>query len=277
MSHSKQIKTNSGGESEAELSTDDSIKRKRELNREPEIFKRSKKIVRTPNKGTESGDKNYEMDELTKMMSGIMSEIKAFRKENQENIEELKKQNEILKKQNEELKQEIITLKGRVTQLEQMEQRVEGIEKDKRKNNILISGVKIKDKTKGEITETMKNLLTEHVDVNADITKVSKINDNMCIIELEEFETKLEILRKKAKVRHLRENRIFITADLTKKEREIQKIIRDRAKLERQNGNTVKVGYQNIIINGQEWKWSKKENKLNLKITNNTLANTSKN
>lgn len=277
MNHTLAMKRTSGGESESDLSTDENIKRKRELSREIEIFKRSKRVTRTPNKEREKENKNNEMDDLKEMMSGIMSELKAFRKENHENIKELKEQNELLKQQNEDLKQEINHLKERVTQLEEIKQRVQRIEKDKIKNNIVISGLTVKDKSKEEIKRITENLLTDHVEVEAKIKNAYRINDHMCVIEIENFETKIEILKKKSKVRYLKQNRIFINSELTNKEREIQKIIRDRARLERQNGNITKVGYQSLIVNGQEWKWNQHENKLDLKATSNTGVSTSKN
>lgn len=47
----------------------------------------------------------------------------------------------------------------------------------------------------------------------------------------------------------------YIDDDMTNKEREIQAVLRKRAREEREKGNTVKVGYQKIMINNQWENW----------------------
>lgn len=49
---------------------------------------------------------------------------------------------------------------------------------------------------------------------------------------------------------------------MTAKEREIQKYIRDVAKEERNKGANVKVRFQKLQLNGREYRWSNKDNKL---------------
>lgn len=51
-------------------------------------------------------------------------------------------------------------------------------------------------------------------------------------------------------------DRIYINEDLTKKELEKGRLLRKRAKEERNRGRNVKVGYNKIIIDNEEWKWN---------------------
>ena len=53
----------------------------------------------------------------------------------------------------------------------------------------------------------------------------------------------------------LKDKRLFIDNDLTKKEREIQKNIKDIAKAEREQGAKVKIGYRKVKINDKTFIW----------------------
>lgn len=73
----------------------------------------------------------------------------------------------------------------------------------------------------------------------------------------------------------LRGTKIFINNDLTPKEREIQRIMREIAREERKNGAEVKIGYQKIRINKKDFIW-KEENLKEAKFRNRqttTMAN----
>lgn len=50
----------------------------------------------------------------------------------------------------------------------------------------------------------------------------------------------------------------FINSELTRSERQIQKVIRDRAREDRNNGAIVKIRYQKLEINGKLWEWDYK-------------------
>ncbi|KAJ3619978.1 hypothetical protein MTP99_008201 [Tenebrio molitor] len=50
--------------------------------------------------------------------------------------------------------------------------------------------------------------------------------------------------------------------DLTKEERETQKKLRELAREERDRGKRVKIGYRKIQINGDWFRWDKRQEKL---------------
>lgn len=244
-------------ESCTDYSTDEG-KRKRDNEIGRDIFKRSRRTIRTPKKGETQDNKEGSMEEIKEMMRNIFEEIKEMRKENKEYQEDMK----LIKQENEKLKLEIENLRNRIEKMETIEQKVEKIEQDKRKNNLVITGLKINAKNNEEIKQKTELFLNEHIQAEINIKKAYKTNDMMIVVELEDFEKKLEILKRKGKITYFKDNKIYIDSDLTENERKIQKELRDKAKIEKEKKNRVKIGYQYIIINGQKWIWNKKLEKL---------------
>lgn len=66
----------------------------------------------------------------------------------------------------------------------------------------------------------------------------------------------------------LKGTKIVIENDLTVEEREIQTKLKDAAKIEREAGRNVRVGYQKLIIDGTTYHWDKTESKLQNKTKN---------
>lgn len=67
----------------------------------------------------------------------------------------------------------------------------------------------------------------------------------MAVVELIDWRTKQVVMSKKEK---LKSEKIFIDHDLTIRERDIQKQIKEREK--RKNGKKVKIGYKKLNIEG---------------------------
>ena len=251
------------------------LKRKREedansINQQTEkqnIFKKSFLTVRSPGKEKQGMST---MDEILKKLC-LLDDIKT-------ELRELKESNKSLQKSNEELKNEIRRtqetlnlenkkLKDKVNILEEklniIELREEQREKKERKNNIIISqpykdGF---DKSGRGVKEYAKNLLKDLVGENIQIKNANFLTKNraeMMVLRVtfETFEEKLKIMKQKSK---LKGTRTFITDDLTKKEGEIQKQLREWAKEEIKKGNRAFIGYQKININGKWIKWTENE------------------
>nr|CAI5838482.1 unnamed protein product [Callosobruchus analis] len=235
-------------------STDDS-KRKRQIGTETSPFSRSKKTKRTPIKQSAN---TKEMEEIREFMKNINENLKEIRKENQDFKDELI----ALRQENALLKEEISKLQSRVSQLETIEEKLEQEDRMKRKNNVIISGLRIESSQNEVMSEIVKRFFEEQVKVKVNVPKVIKVNNQMHVAEIESFDKKLEIMRIKGKIDTLKQNKIYISSDLTKKERAIQKTIRDRATQERSNGNTVKVGFQFMILNGKKYSWNRKNSTL---------------
>jgi len=113
-----------------------------------------------------------------------------------------------------------------------------------------------------KIEQEVKKFIKENLKIEVEIDKAFKIwtRGNRCTVvaELRSWEQKRDIMSKK---RELKE-RIFIDDDLTKKEREIQGHLKDKAKEEREKGNRVKIGYGKIMVNDKWYWWNAREKRL---------------
>ena len=137
-----------------------------------------------------------------------------------------------------------------------MEKRLERIEKDKIRNNLIVTGIKIGDQREVQLKKTMQVMLERELGIKAEIKRASRINNQKCIIEMQEWRHKVEILTEKKK---LKGGNVFIDPDLTKKEREVQKTIRERAREEREKGKRTKVGYKKMTVDGKEYRWDERQ------------------
>lgn len=197
-----------------------------------------------------------EIRESIKEVKDDIRELKEQLKENRENMEAIKNEISEIKRSDRKEKGE---MKGKI---DCVEKRLEMIEKDKIRNNLIVSGIDI-DGQKGEqVKKTMQVMLDKELGVRAEIKRASRINNKKCVIVMEEWRGKIEILKEKKK---LKGGYIFIDSDLTKKEREIQKKIRDRAGKEREGGRRTKVGYKKLYIDGREYTWDEQNEELVIK------------
>uniref|UniRef100_A0A6P7HFW9 Uncharacterized protein LOC114348207 n=1 Tax=Diabrotica virgifera virgifera TaxID=50390 RepID=A0A6P7HFW9_DIAVI len=143
--------------------------------------------------------------------------IKELLQENKENHEIIKN----IKEENQQLRRDLENLKGR---LEEMENKLESKEKETTKNNIVIRGIKIEQP---DADKQIEQLIKEKLKIDIKITRENK---QLTIATVANLTDKKAILREK---RQLKGTHIFIDEDLSKNERKIQKIIRDRANMER--------------------------------------------
>lgn len=242
-----------GGESDG--SSTDENKRKRSTEKDDsESFTRSKKTPRTPTK-FKTDEKDRRMEELMRQM---MEEIKAIRQENKSYKEEIIE----LRKENREMKSELAEIRKKVEDLATVEWKLEKLEREKRKNNIVITGLELRTDNEQSMVKEIERMVRDKVGIDAQVKSAYQLNNKMIIVEVENFDKKLQILKNKHMLKAMEDKNIYISSDLTAKEREIQKIIRDRAKEERRNGKQVKSGYQKLEIDGNLWRWNHNEHRL---------------
>lgn len=112
-----------------------------------------------------------------------------------------------------------------------------------------------------ELQERLKrkqNIMVRGVKVPVGIEKVRPIGGGL-LIKLYSFKNKVKIMRKKAE---LKGTRIWLGDDLTEREQQIQEWLRARARVEKNKGNDVRVGFAKIKINSV-WKiWNETTGKL---------------
>jgi hypothetical protein len=211
------------------------------------IFRKSKKVIRTPTKGKEKSQED-KMDKILRMLGNLNNEMKEMREEQKEyrqEVRELRKENEKIKRENMELKQKI----------EEVEKKMDRMEKEKRRNNIIVQGIEMKTQDQNAIKEKLTSFLERALQIKIDIINAKKIKEGMCLVELRNETDKGTVMKNKAKLKEIKEPRVYINDDMSKIEREIQKKIRIRAKEERAEGSRVKIGFQKLMVNEEEWKW----------------------
>jgi hypothetical protein len=248
-------------------------------------FQRSKITPRTPTKLQESApEQTLSMEEIRAMLEDfrkdfkedmaqlkleikgevteIKGDIKEMKAEIRKNSDEMKCIKEQIIRMKEEWREEKCEL---LYKIQQSEQRIEKLEKDKIRNNLVITGISMDVNDEAKLKQAAVNLFREEFKEEVKIRRAFKIGQAKCIVELEEWSDKLKILKTKG---GLRGKDIFIDAELTRNEREIQKKIRDQARNEKGKGSNVKVGYQKLIVDGKVMKWNLTEGKLVENISN---------
>lgn len=227
---------------------------------EESSFRRSKKTPRTPHKDA-MGEKG-KLDTILEMMKELKTEVKQIRVEQREymmEINKLKTENNLLREGGELLKRENAEIK---TELKTLKNSIEILEREKRANNIVMTGLEVAASDPGVLKEATENFFRQNLKVETKVKSVHKLGPKTCLIQLEDEQQKREVMREKSKLRNLRDNRVYLNDDLTKGERHMQKVIRETAKEERKNGKDVKIGVRKLMINGVEWRWSREQEKL---------------
>lgn len=232
---------------------------------EKEISQRSKVVVRVHQQtkpitfkttGNSEDSQEDTMEEVMAVLREIQGDIKDMKRGIERNNDEMKNLGEeirIMKKDWNEEKEEIRE------QLRNANERIEKLEKDKIRNNLVVTGIGKNMDSEDLLKQTVERMIKKELDMEMKIKTAYKIGEERCIVEMEQWADKLRILKAKNR---LRGKDVFIDSAMTVKEREIQKFIRDFAKAEKTKGASVKVKYQKIEIDGKTLKWNAKEQKL---------------
>lgn len=68
---------------------------------------------------------------------------------------------------------------------------------------MIIKGIKIQNEGKEILIQRMEKFIYDTTNVNAKIICANKINDNTCVIKMEKYDDKIEILKNKHKLKNL--------------------------------------------------------------------------
>lgn len=233
----------------------DELKRKREKAEEDgkdnQTIKRSSRISPVKQHTTMDPLLAEVLREIKNEMSAIRTDIHKMR---QDMKDELKGFMDKIEAGNCKRDERIARVEKAVEELQNREERRE---KQERKNNIIIKGdIEVREnewkdteKIKMRVKQICEEATGEEVKVD-EAFRISKQDSTPSIIKakLANFETKLKVMKAKSKL-----NRgVYIEDDLTKHESGVQGILRKRAREEREKGNTTKVGYQKLYINGRK-------------------------
>jgi hypothetical protein len=103
-----------------------------------------------------------------------------------------------------------------------------------------------------KVKDVLRKIETNTVFRKTNFIGNDKNNRDIVRVELNTFEEKINVMKNKSK---LQGQECFIDDDMTLNEREIQAELRKLAREEKEKGNSVKVGYQKLQINGNWVKW----------------------
>lgn len=146
--------------------------------------------------------------------------------------------------------------------------KIEDLEKEARKNNLIITGLAAERENVKKVAE---KFFADKFDLHGIILEASVLTfakDKYKIkVKLVGSESKHEILKKK---RLLKGSDIFIDQDLTVNERQIAKNLRDLRRKRISEGCSVKMGYKKLIIDGATYHWSERDK--NVKKPNRTAT-----
>lgn len=225
---------------------------------ENRIFQKSKVLTRTPPEKVET-DKQInrgEMEDIVKLLEQMREDIKDIKSKVTNNCEEVKSMREEIISMQENWNKERKELKN---ELYETKEEVESLKREKIRNNLVITGITVETEDMNQINNQIGKILENEMNIKVTPRKAFKIKENIWKLEMNTWEEKMLVLKEKGK---LKGKKIYIDPELTYNERGIQKKLRDIAKSERARGAKVKVKFQKIEINGQLWKWSKLENRL---------------
>ncbi|KAJ3621257.1 hypothetical protein MTP99_003410 [Tenebrio molitor] len=247
----------------------ESSKREREEGRTSKEGKNplrnSSRTRRSPNRSQEE-NQSKEMDKemKTTMIREMREEIKTLRKE----LAAVREENGELRKELGTVREEMRGRKEKgqlekadwMKRMEMIEEKMEQREKKERKNNVIITGI---GAISGNVERGVEEWLEREIGVKVNVKEAFKINkDKMMLAKIENWEQKKNIMLSKSKLKEKKGERMYIDGDLTKEERETQKKLRELAREERDRGKRVKIGYRKIQINGDWFRWDKRQEKL---------------
>ncbi|CAG9772461.1 unnamed protein product [Ceutorhynchus assimilis] len=166
-----------------------------------------------------------ELKQIRDQQSMFNEELLKLRGENEDNQE--------IKRENTEIK----------TELQEVRKTIEIIDKGRRKNNVVMNGLKFDNNEPAVLVEDVKAFLNQQLKVNVTPKTVTRIAERTWIIELQNEADKRKIMENGTKLKDMRGERVFINDDVTKQDREKQNEIRIFANQERQKGKEVKIGF----------------------------------
>ena len=209
----------------------------------------------------------------TNMLQCVLEKIESMSKDLKKEIRETQDMcveicrdcRDLIKEVNKELREKLLDLEKRYNEkftelnkeIKQLKRESDVTKKEvapnDRRKNIVISGGKFHLKREGTAKAVEKFIETK-LEIEVNIDEVTIINQHgknpKILLKLLKMEDKKLIMKNKNKLRQL-EELIFIDDDLSKEERDIQKKVREAAKIERRKGKKISVGFQKLKINGK--------------------------
>lgn len=221
------------------------------------IFQKSKKIQRSPTGTKVEGDTNIveickqtleELKLLRRDQNGVRDKLETTNKEIIALRQEIKATNEKWEQKYKEME----------NKLKVLEVKVDHLEREKRKNNVVVTGIQMEEETE-EPHKQIQEWMNKELEINCIVKETKKIAQNKVLVTMEHFEEKIKVLKNKNK---LKGKTVYIDSDLTQRERNTQWKLRMEARKIRGTGKNVKLGHLALMVNGKWMIWNEEENKL---------------
>ncbi|KAI4467852.1 hypothetical protein MML48_2g00014220 [Holotrichia oblita] len=177
------------------------------------------------------------LDTVISMLREATVDIHQMREE-QETYKELgilRKENEGVRKENARIKEEYALIK---TNMEVLKERLVFLEKEKRKLNVVLTGIDIDFYQPEDLKSKMEEFIEHKLKVKTSVKTAIKLGSRTCLISFNQLDDKIKILKNKSKLRYIKKARIYMNEDYTLQERETQKQLRIIAKEEREGENS---------------------------------------
>lgn len=129
------------------------------------------------------------------------------------------------------------------------------VERENRKKNLIIRGIRSVGRG---IKEEVKEIIRRYMGIEIYIGKVRVVGGGT-VLELESFENKLEILKRRSRLKGID---IWLEDDLTAREKQVQEWLNKIVIEERGNGLEAKLGYQKIFVDGNWYEWNDREGRV---------------
>ncbi|XP_053989896.1 uncharacterized protein LOC128882336 [Hylaeus volcanicus] len=249
-----------------------------------EIFKRSKKVERTPEK---LGIGKAELEQMLRgLMEGMRKDIgedlkkigKGVEEGREEMLRQLSEMKESWERERAELRGKIEMLEKKVERLKLKEKKEEGgetgeeerrelskkvrelvtridkKEREGRRRNLIIKDVKVEGKGKEEVVEEIWGRIgvKEKIEEVRRIGKVDREGRGRLMVKMEGVEGKRKVMMARRKLKGRPER---IEDDRTEEERRARWKIKREAERERREGQRVQIGYMKMWVNNELRRW----------------------
>lgn len=163
-------------------------------------------------------------------------------------------------------------------EVEKLNSKINMLQKNARRNNLLIHGVEESEKNTQELIANTKEMLGK-IDLQLEFTDIDKIyrlgkvQDNgktrPILLTTTTLLKKSEILKNKKKM----SPSTYITEDFTREELEIRKNLQSQLKQERENGNLAYIRHNKIIVKGKQNEQEKRKRDESISPDGNSMLN----
>ena len=140
-----------------------------------------------------------------------------------------------------------------------LEARLDRLERQDKKNNIVVTGMPRINGTAGEVKTALNELLSKQLRCEATVNEAFQINlrsgGNKVIAKLRSAEEKRQVMSAKKSL----QKGIFISDDLIAKDQFCQYKAREFAKANRKDGVDIKIGRGRVYVNGSPHVWDENQ------------------